>query len=72
MGDPKANYRDYMITDPVDVGIELNRLSDADYELCAVFLTMLLGEDYFCNGEFEIRYSNGQITPIIEKMVKLL
>ena len=70
--DYKSNYKDYMTTAPINVDDELRRLSDADYELCTALLTMLLREDYFDNGSFEERYSNGQVTPVIERMIKLL
>ncbi len=72
MGDLKTSYRDYMVTEPIDADAELNRLSDADYDLCAALLTMLLREDYFSNGAFEERYCNGEVTPIVEKMISLL
>lgn len=72
MDDLKTNYNDYMTTAPIDVEIELKRLPDADYDLCATFLTMLLREDYFSNGAFERRYRNGQVTAIVERMIELL
>ena len=72
IGDYKSNYKDYMTTAPINVDIELSRLSNSDYELCTALLTMLLREDYFSNGSFEERYSNGQIMPVIERMIELL
>ncbi len=72
MDDLKTNYNEYMITGPTDVETELKRLSSADYDLCAAFLTMLLREDHFSNGSFERRYSNGQVTDIVERMIGLL
>ncbi len=72
IGDYKSNYKDYMTTAPIDVDAELRRLSDADYELCTALLTMLLREDYFDNGSFEERYSNGQVIPVIERIIELL
>ena len=72
MGDLKTNYNDYMTTGPIDVEIELERLSSANYDLCAAFLTMLLREDHFNNGSFERRYRNGQVTTIVERMIELL
>ena len=47
IGDYKSNYKDYMTTAPINVDIELSRLSNSDYELCTALLTMLLREDYF-------------------------
>ena len=72
MGDLKKDYHTYMITAPVDVEIELKRLEEADYNLCGALLTMLLREDHFCNGSFERRYNNGQVTLIVERMIELL
>jgi hypothetical protein len=53
IGDYKSNYKDYMTTAPINVDIELERLSNSDYELCTALITMLLREDYFSNGSFE-------------------
>jgi len=72
MGDLKTNYTEYMTTGPVDAETELNRLSTADYDLCAALLTMLLREDYFNNGSFERRFRNGQVRTIVERMIRLL
>lgn len=72
IGDLKNNYIDYMTTAPVNVDEELRRLPDANYELCSALLTMLLREDYFSNGSFERRYDRGQVTSILDKMIKLL
>ena len=46
IGDYESNYKDYMTTAPINVDIELSRLSNSDYELCTAHLTMLLREDY--------------------------
>lgn len=72
MGDLIGNYGDYITTDSINCDEELKRLSEADYELCAALLTMLLREDHFCNGSFERRCRNGQIQPIIDRMITLL
>lgn len=71
-GDLKTNYTEFMLTHPVDCDAELLRLPDADYELCCALLTMLLREDYFNNGSFVRRQRNGQIKPIVERMIFLL
>ena len=72
IGDYKSNYKDYMTTAPINVDIELSRLSNCNYEICAALITMLLREDYFSNGSFVERYSNGQVIPVIERMIELL
>ena len=68
----KSNYHEYMTTSPVDCDKELLRLSVADYDLCCALLTMLLREDHFNNGSFERRQGNGQVKPIIERIIYLL
>lgn len=72
LGDLKGNYWDYMTTEPINCNEELKRLPSADYELCTALLTMLLREDHFCNGAFERRYAEGEVTAILEKMVATL
>lgn len=70
--DMKYNYGDYMITEPIDCNKELERLPEADYDLCCALLTMLLREDHFCNGSFERRYKAGEVQPILDRMITLL
>ena len=72
LGDIKTNYGDYMTTEPINCDEELKRLPNADYELCSALLTMLLREDHFCNGSFERRCREGQVRPIIDRMIQLL
>lgn len=72
MGDLIANYGDYMTTEPINCDEELKRLPEADYELCSALLTMLLREDHFSNGSFGRRCRNGQVQPIIDRMITLL
>ncbi len=72
MGDIKRDYRDYLITGPVNCEKELERLPEADYELSTALLTMLLREDHFCNGSFEMRYENGQVDAVLERMIETL
>ena len=49
IGDIKSSYGDYLITEPINCNIELERLPGADYDLCCALLTMLLREDHFSN-----------------------
>lgn len=72
LGDLKTNYSDYMVTEPISCDEELQRLPNADYELCTALLTMVLREDHFCNGSFERRCRAGQVQPIIDRMIVLL
>ena len=71
-GDLKFNYFDYASTHPIDCRKELSRLPYADYDTCCALLTMLLREDHFSNGSFEKRQRNGEVKPIIDKMLLLL
>ncbi len=68
----KANYNEYMTTRPIDCDAELSRLPKANYDLCCALLTMLLREDYFSNGSFEMRQKRGQVKPIIERILSIL
>lgn len=72
MGDLKTNYYDYMPTEPINCDMELQRLPDADYDLCAALLTMLLREDHFSNGALRERYEAGQVDAILYRMITLL
>ena len=58
IGDMKYNYGDYMITEPIDCNKELERLPEADYDLCCALLTMLLRA--------------GEVQPILDRMITLL
>lgn len=71
-GDLKSNYYDYATTHPIGCRQELMRLPTADYDTCCALLTMLLREDHFFNGSFAERQRNGQVKPIIDKMISLL
>ena len=55
LGDLKKNYSDYMTTEPINIDEELDRVPEADYELCTALLTALLREDHFNNGSFQRR-----------------
>ena len=68
----KLHYHDYMTTAPIDCDKELLRLSSADYDLCCALITMLLREDHFINGSFERRQHQGQVQPIIERILGFL
>ena len=72
LGDLKTNYYDYMSTSPIDVDKELERLPDADYELCTAILTMLLREDRFCEGAFQRRHKAGQVDAVLRRMLETL
>ena len=68
----KYHYYDYMVTEPINADEELKRLPSANYDLCCALITMLLREDHFSNGSFGERFENGDVTPIVEKMIDLL
>ena len=71
-GDLKFNYYDYATTHPIDCGQELLHLPTADYDSCCALLTMLLREDHFANGSFGERQRNGDVKPIVDRMITLL
>ena len=68
----KSNYNEYMTTAPINCDEELLRLPDADIDLCCALLTMLLREDYFCEGSFDRRQSRGQVKLIIDRIIYLI
>ena len=72
MGDMKLNYRDYMITEPINCSEELKRVFNADYDLCAALLTMVLREDHFSCGSFKQRFAAGQVLLILKRMRDIL
>lgn len=72
MGGLKINYRDYMITEPIDCDVELERLPTADWDLACAMLTTLLREDHFSNGSFMRRQRKGQVNAILNRMIELL
>ena len=72
MDDLKTNYHTYATTEPINCDKELERVPNADYELCTALLTMILREDHFSNGSFERRQRTGQVTTILNRMIETL
>ena len=72
LGGLKGNYADYMTTEPINCNEELQRVKNADYELCTALLTAILREDHFNNGSFERRQCAGQVDEILKRMVEEL
>ena len=72
MDDLKTNYHTYATTEPINCDKELERVPNADYELCTALLTMILREDHFSNGSFEIRQEKGQVDAILNRMLETL
>lgn len=68
----KVNYIEYATTAPINCDKELLRLPTADYDLCCALLTMLLREDHFSNGSFEMRQRCGQVKSIVERIIALI
>ena len=58
-----------MTTEPINCNEELQRVKNADYELCTALLTAILREDHFSNGSFEYRQRAGQVDEILKRMV---
>ena len=72
MGDLKTDYHSYATTEPINCDKELERVPNADYELCTALLTMILREDHFSNGSFERRQRLGQVNAILKRMLETL
>ena len=68
----KYNYGDYMITAPINCDEELRRVPNADYDLVCAIITMLFREDHFSNGSLIERHRNGQVIPVLERLLVLL
>lgn len=68
----KFNYGSYLITEPIDIEVELRRIFDADFDLCCALLTMLFREDHFDNGSFDRRVERGDVRLIVERMRDLI
>lgn len=58
-----------MTTKPINCSEELQRVANADYELCTALLTTILREDHFSNGSFEHRQRASQVDEILKRMV---
>ena len=72
MGDLKTDYHTYATTEPINCDKELERVPNADYELCTALLTMILREDHFSNGSFECRQRIGQVNAVLKRMIETL
>ena len=72
MGDLKTDYHTYATTEPINCDKELERVPNADYELCTALLTMILREDHFSNGSFESRQRMGQVNAILKRMLETM
>lgn len=62
-GDLIHNFADYMTTEPYETEKELERLPEADYELCCALISMVLKEKN-CKKE--------DIEKILKRMIFLL
>ena len=72
MGDLKTDYHTYATTEPINCDKELERVPNADYELCTALLTMILREEHFSYGSFERRQRLGQVNAILKRMLETL
>lgn len=68
----KYDYGSYLITEPINIEVELRRVHEADFELCCALLTMLFREDHFDNGSFDHRVERGDVKMIVERMRDLI
>lgn len=68
----KYDYGAFLITEPINIEVELRRVPDADFDLCCALLTMLFREDHFDNGSFDYRVERGDVKLIVEHMRDLI
>ena len=67
-----SEYYNYLMTAPIDVNLELERLNGADLELCYALMTMLFRQDHFDNGSFEKHIKDGSAASVVRRIIKLL
>lgn len=67
----KSNYHDYLITEPVDYKKELERVPDADYELCCALLTMIVWKKDGGRAALNRCVYNSEVIRILNRMIKL-
>ena len=67
----KNNYHDYMITELIDFRKELNRVPEADYDICCALLTMIVQEKENLDELFESYVYNSDVIRILNRMIKL-
>lgn len=60
-----------MITEPVDFQKELNRVSEADYDVCCALLTMIVQKKENQDELFESYVYNSDVIRILNRMIKL-
>jgi len=68
----QPQYREFMMTRPVWMDMELRRVEKADFSLCCALLTALLREDHFSNGAFAGRVRNGDVKRLLHRMCVLV
>lgn len=62
------NYGDHLSTHPICIAEEIKMLKNADFQLVKALLTAMLREDHFCNGSFERRLENRDVSRVIRKL----
>ena len=67
-----GDYYNYLTTAPINVTTELERLNDADLELCYALMTMLFRKDHFDNGSFEEHIKDGSAASVVRRIIDLL
>lgn len=60
-----------MITEPVDFQKELNRVPEADYDVCCALLTMIVQKKENQDELFESYVYNSDVIRILNRMIKL-
>ena len=60
-----------MITEPIDFRKELNRVPEADYDICCALFTMIVQEKENQDELFESYVYNSDVIRILNRMIKL-
>lgn len=67
----QQQYYEFMMTRPIWVDMELQRVEKADFSQCCALLTALLREDHFSNDAFAARVRNGDVKRLLHRMLSL-
>ena len=73
LGNVGHEYRNYMHNEenePINIDSELSYLEDGDFTFSCSLLTAILRKDHFCNGAIRERFEKGQITSVLNRMIK--
>lgn len=66
-----SQYYKHLVSEPINIDLELRALGIADYKLARAILTAIMREDHFSNGSITRRIENGDLLAVLKKLQKL-